>query len=346
MFPIYIIGAGGIVNDAHLPAYQLAGYEVAGIYDRDLAKAVTTASRFNIPQVFESLDKLLAQAPADAIFDIALPADAILPVLQQIPNGATVLIQKPMGNNYSEALKILELTKEKQQLAGMNFQLRYAPFVQAARKLIAGGVIGELCDIEINVNVYTPWHLWNFLFQSPRVEILYHSIHYIDLVRSFFGDPESVYARTTKHPDMQQLASVRSDIIMDYGELLRASIRTYHSHNFGLHNQHSYVKLEGTRGAIKMTMGSLINYPDGVPDLFEYVTMEGGVPPVWKVLPVEGSWFPHAFIGSMEQMMMAAKGDIKMPDNSVNDAINTMACVEAAYQSSEHGGVKPMTVHS
>ena len=30
---IVIIGAGGIVSDAHLPAYKKAGFKVAGIYD-------------------------------------------------------------------------------------------------------------------------------------------------------------------------------------------------------------------------------------------------------------------------------------------------------------------------
>ena len=33
--PIVIIGAGGIVSDAHLPAYQKANFEVLGIYDPD-----------------------------------------------------------------------------------------------------------------------------------------------------------------------------------------------------------------------------------------------------------------------------------------------------------------------
>ncbi|MCC6777635.1 MAG: gfo/Idh/MocA family oxidoreductase, partial [Hyphomicrobiales bacterium] len=31
--PIVIIGAGGIVTDAHLPAYRLAGFPVAGVFD-------------------------------------------------------------------------------------------------------------------------------------------------------------------------------------------------------------------------------------------------------------------------------------------------------------------------
>ena len=34
--PIVILGAGGIVHDAHLPAYRKAGYPVFGIENREL----------------------------------------------------------------------------------------------------------------------------------------------------------------------------------------------------------------------------------------------------------------------------------------------------------------------
>ena len=54
-----------------------------------------------------------------------------------------------------------------------------------------------------------------------------------------------------------------------------------------------------------------------------------------------GEPFPHAFIGSMGQVMLAAEGVIEAPDNSVEDCIYTMACVEAAYISSGAGGVRP-----
>jgi len=48
--PIYIIGAGGIVNTAHLPAYQIAGFNVQGIFDIATDKAKTTAENFFIPK--------------------------------------------------------------------------------------------------------------------------------------------------------------------------------------------------------------------------------------------------------------------------------------------------------
>jgi predicted dehydrogenase len=331
--PIYSIGAGGIVNDAHLPAYQIAGYTVAGIYDIDTAKAQATADKFHGPVVYKTLQELIRAAGTQGIFDVAIPGDKLPALLQQLPARAHVLLQKPMGVDYAQAKEILAICHEKQLTAAVNFQLRYAPFITAARQLIDQGVIGELCDVEVNVNVFTPWHLWTFLYQSPRVEILYHSIHYIDLLRSLLGNPEAVFAKTMKHPLMKELASVRSNIIMDYGDMLRANILTNHGHVYGQQHQHSYIKLEGTKGAIRIHMGVLMNYPSGEADKLEYTVLNNGQPGEWKAIPLEGTWFPHAFAGSMQQVMQAASGNIATPDNSVEDAIHTMACVEAAYLS-------------
>jgi predicted dehydrogenase len=340
-FPVYIIGAGGIVNDAHLPAYAKAGFQVEGIFDISKEKSEATARKFGIPNVFESLQDLLASASQDAVFDIALPSSQLVKILPLLPAHASVLMQKPMGENLEEAIQIYGITRSNNLNAGVNFQLRYAPFVMAAKDIIRQGMIGDLCDIEVNVNVFMPWHLWTFLYDLPRVEILYHSIHYVDLVRSFLGNPESVFAKTVKHPGMQELASVRSNIILDYGDFVRANIITNHCHQFGLQNQHSYLKLEGTRGAIKIQMGAVMNYPGSEPDVFEYISLDENRKGEWQILSLEGGWFPDAFIGSMAQVMLAKEGSIARPDNSVEDALQTMACIEAAYKANEMGGVKP-----
>jgi predicted dehydrogenase len=336
--PIYIIGAGGIVNSAHLPAYKIAGFNVQGIYDIDNAKAIATAANFNVPHIFTSVASMITHAPANAVYDVAVPGSETITLLNQLPIGATVLLQKPMGENYAEAKQILQITRDKKMLAGINFQLRYAPYILAVKQLINKNALGQLNDIEINVNVYTPWHIWDFLQSAPRVEILYHSIHYIDLVRHLLGNPQSVYAKTTKHPAMPQLASVRSNIIMDYGDMVRANILTNHCHNYGIPKQQSYIKIEGSKGAVLINFGALINYPRGAADSFEYILLEPGKEAQWQQMQIEGSWFPHAFMGSMNEMLLAADGKIAQPDNSVEDCIYTMACVEAAYKSSEGGG--------
>ncbi|MEP7286366.1 MAG: Gfo/Idh/MocA family oxidoreductase [Chloroflexota bacterium] len=335
--PIISIGAGGIVHDAHYPAYKKAGFILGGIYDRDQKRAAEMAATFAVPQVFASLDDAIKGAPLDAVFDVALPASAILAVLPHIPDGRGVLIQKPMGNNLAEARQILDLCHSKHLIAAINFQMRYAPYILAARSLIEQGAIGDLHDMEARMLVYTPWQLWTFLVGIPRMEILYHSIHYIDLMRSFLGEPQGVYAKTLKHPKQPQLASTRSNIILDYGDTLRANITTNHGHEFGSRHQESYVKWEGTHGAIKAKVGVNLNYPQGEPDDLEYCILEDGQSgqvPQWQTVPLSGTWFPDAFIGTMASLMRFIEGSSNVLPTSVDDAYKTMAVVEAAYNSS------------
>lgn len=337
--PIVIIGAGGIVRDAHLPAYRKAGFQVAGIFDPIRERAISLSSKFGIPFVAVSLNEAVDAAPRDAIFDIATPAGEFAKVLAHLPDGCGVLMQKPMGENREQARRILDLCRAKNLKAAANFQLRYAPAVLAARRLVANGAIGQLHDMEVRVTVYTPWHLWTFLEGTPRVEILYHSVHYLDLLRSFLGEPTGVYAKTLKHPKMPKLGSTRSNIILDYGDTIRANIETNHGHEFGLRHQEAYVKWEGTRGAIKTRLGLLMNYPTGVEDEFEFCILEDGHSPEWESLAIHGSWFPDAFIGSMAELMRFVEGSAAQLPHSVEDAYRTMAVVDAAYQSSDRGGV-------
>jgi predicted dehydrogenase len=338
--PIVLIGAGGIVRDAHLPAYRKAGFQVASIFDPDQERARSLAQTFAIDRVASSLADAIATAAKDTVYDVATPPGAFLDILRSLPDGSCVLMQKPMGEDLDKALEIRNLCREKGLRAAVNFQLRYAPAVRAARNLIANNTIGELHDLEVRVTVYTPWHLWSFLEGMPRMEILNHSVHYLDLIRSFLGEPASVYAKTVKHPKMAKLASTRSNIILDYGDTLRANVTTNHGHEFGLRHQESYIKWEGTRGAIKIRAGLLMDYPKGVPDLFEYCVLESGASPEWRTLDIQGSWFPDAFIGSMADLMCFAEGSVRELPGNVEDAYKTMAVVEAAYASNDAGGTK------
>lgn len=336
--PIIIIGAGGIVGDAHLPAYQMAGFEVYGIVNRTKERAQKLADKFGIPRVFNDLDEAVRLAPANAVFDITIMPEQYLETLEKLPDSASVLIQKPMGDNFKDAKEILALCRLKNLKAAVNFQLRFAPFVSAARYLIDQGLIGKLYDMEVRVTVKTPWELFPLVKIHPRLEILYHSIHYVDLMRSFLGTPKSVMAKTLKHP-AKDLSSSRTTMILDYGPQMHAVINTNHDHDFGSKHQDSFIKWEGTKGAIVAKLGLLMNYPHGVNDEFDYCIIKDGEEPEWVNVKLDGSWFPDAFIGTMANLMCYAEGSTDKLYTSVEDVIDTMAVVESAYKSSDRGGV-------
>ena len=340
---IIVIGAGAIVKSAHLPAYRLAGYEVRGIYDLNPEKSSALAREFGIERVYPELAEALSDRTEGVVFDLAVPASQMTPILSAIPNGARVLLQKPMGETIEEAREIVRICSVKRLVAAVNFQLRYAPYILKAKELIAEGVIGTITDVEIRMNIHTPWQIWDFLADIPRMEILYHSIHYIDLIRKILGEPVSMRARTIKHPSMCSLASVRTNICMDYGDHLWGNILTNHCHDYGGKHQQSHLKVEGTKGAILVRIGRLLNYPHGAPDVFQYIVRDGAEPAEWRTEEIEGTWFPHAFIGSMAEVMRTFSDPGYIPDNHVSDCLHTMACVEAAYRSNEQPGVSPDT---
>jgi predicted dehydrogenase len=335
--PIISIGAGGIVRDAHLPAYRKAGFRVVAITDLDRSKAESLASVFGIPTVWAGVEDAVAHAPEDAVFDIAVPASALLQVLPKLPDGAAVLLQKPMGAMLSEGRAILEICRTKRLRAAVNFQLRFAPNMLAAQHLEKSGALGQVHDMEIKVSVKTPWHLWDFLQKAPRIEILYHSIHYVDLVRSWFGNPRTVFAKTLKSPLAPQLAPTKSVILLDYGDDKRVFITTNHSHYYSAQSQESFVQWEGTEGAARAQMGVNLNYPKGGPDTLKYILRGDSE---WREVAMTGNWFPDAFVGTMGSLQAYVEGSSSVLPTSVEDAIDTMRVVEAAYLSSGNGGIK------
>ncbi len=306
--PIVILGAGGIVRAAHLPAYAKAEFPVIAIADSAAGRAAELAAEQGIGHSFESVVEAVRFAPADAVFDLAVPASQIMSVLPLLPKGAAVLIQKPMGETLEEARSIRDLCRERRLVAAVNFQLRYAPNHIGAVALAKAGLLGELHDIEVQVRTYTPWQLWSFLAAAPRLEILYHSIHYLDLIRSWLGNPLGVYAKTVRNPQCGELAATKTSMVLDYGETKRVFVVTNHGHNFGAETQCSFAQWEGTGGAIRMEMGVNLDYPKGKTDTLTFA--ERGSDQGWTKVPVSGNWFPDAFAGSMGALQAYVEGSV------------------------------------
>lgn len=333
---IVILGSGSIVRHAHLPAYRLAGFEVSAVYDRSPETAHSLASEFGIARVHEDLKIAADYDPAETIFDLAVPAVAIPEILEALPEDSFALIQKPLGENLEQAERIVRMCNEKNIRAAVNFQLRYAPYMIALREALRQGLIGEILEVDCKVTVHMPWELWEFLKTAPRMEIVYHSIHYLDFIRCLVGEPRGVKANTIRHPMSADLHSSRSAMILDYGAMKRAQVVTYHGHRWGPEHQESSFRIEGTEGCVIVQMGLNLNYPDGGQDRLSLWTRESKS---WVDVPLEGSWFPHAFIGTMASVQRWSEDALRVPETAVVDAVNSMRLVEACYRSSEDPGM-------
>ena len=325
--PIVIFGAGSIVGDAHLPAYAKGGFPVAGVFDPDHAKAEALAAKWNV-KAFGTVEEALSVP--DAVFDLATPPAAHASILSRLPEGAAALIQKPMGSDLAAATEILSISRGRHLKAAVNFQLRFAPMMLALKDAVDKGYLGEVVDFDAWLALATPWGLWPFLKGLPRIEIAMHSIHYLDFIRGLLGNPRGVHAKTIGHPN-HEVAQTRTSAILDYGDRVRCALSVNHDHDFGRKYQACEFRICGTRGAAYIKLGVNLDYPRGEPDEI-FIRPAGGTD--WVEVNLEGAWFPDAFLNRMANLQRFASGEDEVLVGSVEDAWQTMALVEAAYQSS------------
>jgi len=331
--PVAIVGAGGIVDGAHLPAYKKAGLDIVGITDVDLAKATDVASRHGIKKVYASLDEMLAESEA-TVFDIAVPADTQPQLFEKIARaGKNILAQKPMATTVEAGLSMADQVDEFKIIAGVNQQLRFEEGVAAAHKMVELGWIGEVSNFSITVNLITPWELWPWAKDLERLEIMLHSIHYHDLIRWFLGDPKTVFCVAGRTNGQYPKGETRTISTYKYEGGVSALVHANHV-NRGGDNSAEY-RIDGDKGSIRGTLGLLYDYPNGRVDTLE---VNSQVVPTdgWMPYPVTTRWFPDAFIGTMGSVMSAIATGSTLR-SSVRDNVNTLKLVQALYRSMDTG---------
>lgn len=328
-YGIGMIGCGGIVNYAHLPAYKAHHLNVLACYDLRAEAAEKTAQEHGIPTVYAELDQMLADERIE-IVDIAVQPWAQPGIaVKALEAGKHLLCQKPLAVSYEDALVIVEAARRTGRKVAVNQQMRWDSGIAAAKDLITRGFIGQPTDAQIQVSSITPWHMWPWLAQSPRLEIQYHSIHYLDSMRYLFGDPEWVTSRHTRYPLQKARAETKTVTVLDYPSGMQVLVAVNHYDESG--DNYAEFRFLGTEGLIKGTIGLMYNYPTGRIDTLQ-AHSKSFAPDLWFDVKLEGLWVPDAFIGPMASLMEAIQTDSK-PITDIEDNLCTLRMVDACYLS-------------
>lgn len=330
---IALIGCGGIVNYAHLPAYHQHNLSIRGCFDLNPDAARTTAEAHDIARVYESVDNILAD-PDISIVDIAIHPKAQPEIaVRCLEAGKHVLCQKPLGLTPSEARRIVTAAEATGQKAAVNQQMRWSGGIAAAKQVIENGFIGQLTDLQINVSVKTPWRMWPWLCESDQLDIMFHSLHYLDAIRFLAGDPALITSRHTRFPNQSERAETKTVTVLDYESGCQALIAVNHHDESG--GVHARFRFLGAEGVIEGEIGLLATYPDGGIDRIR--ARRGDEPEgQWHEPALTTLWVPDAFIGPMASLINAIETDSD-PPTAVADNLHTVRVVTAAYQSMAEG---------
>lgn len=330
------IGAGMIMAECHLAAYQAAGFKVAAIASRTPAKAAAVAARWGVAKVHQTPDDLIAD-PAIEVLDIAYPPDqqpALIRAALKQPHIKAILAQKPLALTLADAIELRDAAAKAGKVLSVNQNMRYDQSMRVLKQLLDRGDLGEVVFAQIDMHAIPHWQ--GFLAGYDRLTLANMSVHHLDVLRFLFGEPTEITTQTRKDPRTQFEHSDGITVsTLRFGSgVLAVSLEDVWSgpRAEGYQNdQHITFRVDGTLGVAKGTIG----WPNGAASTLTYASQKttGGawVTPTWDTM-----WFPHAFIGVMEQLQHAVKTGTA-PALSVADNVKTVALIEAGYRSIAEG---------
>ncbi|MFV0282413.1 MAG: Gfo/Idh/MocA family protein [Castellaniella sp.] len=333
-YRIGCIGAGMIMAECHLAAYQKAGFDVCAIASRTRSHAETVARRWSIDTVHDTPKDLIADSRIE-IVDIAFPPDqqpALIRHALATPHVRAILAQKPLALTLDEARQLRDEARAAGKVLSVNQNMRYDQSMRVLRQILDQGLLGIPVFAQIDMHAIPHWQA--FLRDYDRLTLANMSVHHLDILRYLFGDPQSVTCVTRQDPrtTFDHTDGLVATTLQYENGLLALSLEDVWSGPTGddyEDDQHIRWRVEGTDGTARGTIG----WPTGEPSTLSFASRHGTdgkwVTPTWETM-----WFPDAFTGVMEQLQYALRTQ-SPPSLSVADNVRTMALVEAAYRSAD-----------
>ena len=143
-----LVSGTGFAGQGHADAFRAMGAEVVGIVGRTPKVVAEVATKMSIPYSGTDWQQALKDCQPDVV-TIGTPGGAHHETISQaIEVGCHVFSDKPLTHSAETAIELYELAKSKQVKTAFGATFRYMPHVMHAKKLIAGGAIGEPAEAE------------------------------------------------------------------------------------------------------------------------------------------------------------------------------------------------------
>jgi len=324
---IGIIGAGNIVQIAHLPAYRAAGLPVVSAFDPDPV-AIEAAQRI-IPEieVAPSVEALLADDRIEFVDIATHPSIRPALVEQALRAGKHVLSQKPFADDIETARRMVAVAAETGSTLAVNPNGRWAPAWHGATQLIEDGIIGEVVAVTHEFQKYGWWGIETPFDKLEHAAIHDYAIHWIDISLVWMGGvlPRAVRARNYRTPTQpsESYTPWGAWIELEFADGRNAFVRAP-GRVVGRAEAHAF-EVFGTTGTLR---GSELGSQALSLETFDRI----------EQIPLEGAWFPDAFAGPMLELQ-AAVLEGRTPSHDATNNLLTIATTLAAVESAELDGI-------
>jgi predicted dehydrogenase len=197
---IGIIGTGFGATVAAPAFASVPGASVNAMCSGDARRAEATASALGVKFATDSIDALCARPDVDVVFVATPPHLHRSAVLAALDAGKHAICEKPFGLGPAEALEMFERAVQRDRLHFLDFEFRTLGARLALGSIVRRGRLGEIQHVVITAMVAgARFPVMNREGWWQRRDLGGGWLgamgsHYIDAIRDWFGEVESVTA--------------------------------------------------------------------------------------------------------------------------------------------------------
>ncbi|HYO09424.1 MAG TPA: Gfo/Idh/MocA family oxidoreductase [Tepidisphaeraceae bacterium] len=321
--PIGLIGCGGI-SQAHLRAYQAAGYRVVALCDCDAARAESRRAEFYPDaKVYTDPAELLRRDDLEVIDIATHPREREHLIPLALDARKHVLSQKPFVLDLDVGQRLCDLADARGVRLAVNQNARWSPHVAYARLAIEGGLVGSVLGAHLHCHWNHDW-IAGLPFDGIHHIILYdYAIHWFDAVHCFMRgrQAERVTASVRRAQGQSARPPLLAQVMIDYADAQATLVFD----GFTPVGMHDAIFIAATDGAIDIRGREINAHTVTLYNRDGYATPD-----------LEGSWFREGFLGTMSELLCAIDEN-RRPYNDARDTLDGLAMCFAAVASADTG---------
>jgi predicted dehydrogenase/nucleoside-diphosphate-sugar epimerase len=193
-FRVGLVGAG-YISEFHASAIQrVPNARLVGVTDFVTSRAAGLAARFSVPNVFSSMEAMIADG-VDVVHILTPPDTHAQLAITALNMGCHALVEKPLAMNTDEVDCINATAAAAQKSVCVNHSMLYDRFVSKALRLVHSGAIGTPLSFDyFRSSEYPPYQggPLPIHYQKGGYPFLDQGIHAVYLAESFLGAIEDV----------------------------------------------------------------------------------------------------------------------------------------------------------
>ena len=148
-----LVGTGRIADERVLPGINAhPGNRLVGVVSRDQGRADTFAKKFGAAHAYTSYDELLRNPDVTVVAIHTPNSQHAGQAIAAARAGKHVFCDKPMATSVADAERIVRECEKAGVKLGVNFHNRFMPCFIETRRIIAGGEIGDVQMVQIEVS--------------------------------------------------------------------------------------------------------------------------------------------------------------------------------------------------